>query len=348
MIDLRSDTVTRPDAPMYEAMRRAPLGDDVFGDDPTTRRLEETAAAMLGKEAGLFVPSGTMGNQIAIAIHTQPGDEAVVEAAAHSRLFEVGGAARLWGVQLAPLEGTRGVVPLAAIRAVVRPGDIHIPRTRLLLLEQTNNLGGGCVLPLPYLQQVGTLCRELGLRFHLDGARIFNAAVAARVPVGDMATPADTVMFCLSKGLGAPAGSMLVGPKALLAEARRVRKLLGGGLRQAGILAAAGLHALEHNVDRLAEDHATAAALAALIEQADLDGVEVEPPETNMVYVRLGGAPPETYRLLVARLAELGVLAVTILGKALRLVVHKDVSRAEALQAGEILCRVVKGLGGGG
>jgi threonine aldolase len=340
-IDLRSDTVTRPDPAMLDAMVRAPLGDDVFGDDPTVKRLEEEAAALLGKERALFVPSGTMANSIAIAVATRPGDEALIVASAHSLHFEVGGAARLWGVQLAPLAGDRGAVPLERIREAVRPEDIHIPRTRMLILEQTANLPGGAVLPLDYLRRAGELARELKLHFHLDGARIFNAAVAAGVPARDFAACADTVMFSISKGLGAPAGSLLAGPAGLIAEARRVRKLLGGGMRQAGILAACGLHALAHNVARLGEDHENARQLAGALTAAGIHRVLLDRPETNMVYVRIDGAGPADYRRVVQALEHEGVLAVTVLGCALRFVFHKDATGERASRACEVVVRVL-------
>jgi threonine aldolase len=340
-IDLRSDTVTRPDAPMYDALRAAPLGDDVFGDDPTVKRLEERAAALLGKEAGLFVPSGTMGNSIAMAVAARPGDEAIIEASAHSFHFEVGGAARLWGLQLLPVPGEGGAIPLERIRAAVRSPDIHQPRTRMLILEQTANLAGGRVLPVAYLREVGRLARELGIHFHLDGARIFNAAVASGAPAREHAAPADTVMFCVSKGLGAPAGSLLVGPRALIDEGRRVRKLLGGGMRQAGVLAACGLYALEANVERLAEDHERARGLASAIEAAAIPGVVVQAPETNMVYVRLAGAGPERHRRAVEALAAEGLLAVAVRGESIRFVYHRDVSAEAAAAAAGIVPRIL-------
>ncbi|HVR74048.1 MAG TPA: low-specificity L-threonine aldolase [Planctomycetota bacterium] len=349
-IDLRSDTVTRPDGPMYEALRAAPLGDDVLGDDPVTRRLEERAAETLGKEAALFVPSGTMGNSIAIAVSTRPGDEVLIEAQSHSLLFEAGGGARLWGVQMVPLPGEGGAVPLHAIRESIRPEDVHFARTRLLILEQTSNLAGGRILPLPYLREVRSLTRVLGLGLHLDGARIFNAQVAAGVPAREFAACADTVMFCLSKGLGAPAGSILAGPAGLLAEARRVRKLLGGGMRQAGVLAACGLHALEHNVERLAEDHENARELARAVTGAGIAGVRAEVPETNMVYVTIQGAPPDRLRRLVDALRARGVLALAVLGRSVRFVFHRDVSRAAARTAQEAVVGVLRdeaGLGAG-
>jgi threonine aldolase len=341
-VDLRSDTVTRPDGAMYDALRAAPLGDDVLGDDPTAKRLEEKSAELLGKEAALFVPSGTMGNSIAIAVSTRPGDEVLIESSSHSLLFEVGGGSRLWGVQMLPLAGEGGVVPLQAIRDGVKPRDIHTPRSRLVILEQTSNLAGGAVLPLGYLRDVSALCRELGLGFHIDGARIFNAAVAARVPVREFAACADTVMFCLSKGLGAPMGSVLTGPAQIIEEARRVRKLLGGGMRQAGVLAACGLHALEHNVDRLADDHEHARSLADAIAESGLDGVRVDPPQTNMVYLRADGGGPELYRRIVESLRAEGVLCLAVLGRAVRFVFHKDVSAEGAGRARDAVIRVLR------
>ncbi len=342
-IDLRSDTVTRPDEAMYAALRAAPLGDDVLGDDPTVRRLEEKSAALLGKEAALFVPSGTMGNSIAIAVQTRPGDEALIEAQAHSLLFEVAGAPRLWGVQMSAIPGTGGVIPLESIRRGVKPKDIHLARTRLLILEQTSNLSGGCILPLDYLREASRLASELGLGFHLDGARIFNAAVASRTPVREIAACADTVMFCLSKGLGAPVGSMLTGRADVIAEGRRIRKLLGGGLRQVGILAACGLHALEHNVERLEEDHANAREFARAVKEASLPGVEVVPPETNMVYVQVRGFGPENHARVVRGLREDGVWALTILERALRFVFHKDIRPDAARIAQEMVIRRLEG-----
>ncbi len=341
-IDLRSDTVTVPDEGMYRAMREAPLGDDVFEDDPTTRRLEERAAEVLGKEAALFVPSGTMGNSIAIAVLSRPGDEVLIEAAAHSFNFEVGGGARLWGAQLRPLESERGQVPLAKIRGALRPIDVHLPRSRLLILEQTNNLAGGSVLPLEYLRAVQTVCRENDLAFHMDGARIFNASIAGGVPVSDYAGCADSVMFCFSKGLGAPVGSVVAGSTDFVREARRVRKLLGGGLRQSGVLAACGLYALEHNVNRLAEDHAHARALAEAISETisetgfqtgGLRGFDVVPPETNMVYLRRGDDSSVDCQSLIAAFDRAGVRAVSILGRAVRFVFHKGISSEDAAEA---------------
>ncbi|HLU46765.1 MAG TPA: low-specificity L-threonine aldolase [Planctomycetota bacterium] len=333
VIDLRSDTVTRPDADMLAAMATAPLGDDVLGDDPTVAELERKAAEITGKEAGLFVPSGTMGNSIAIGALCRPGDEMIVDSSAHSYVFECAGAARLWGVQSRPLSGDRGAIPLEDIAAAIRPNDIHQPVTRLLILEQTSNLGGGRVLPLEYIQAAGSLCRDRELRFHIDGARIFNASVASGVPVREYAAPADTLMFCVSKGLGAPAGSLLVGDAETIGVARRLRKLLGGGLRQAGILAACGLHALEHHVRDLASDHRRANELAQALAPLEGRGIELLPPETNMVYVRLEGASIDDHRALAARLAARGVLCVALGARGLRFVFHRDIDDEALAQA---------------
>jgi threonine aldolase len=338
-IDLRSDTVTRPDAPMLEAMVRAPLGDDVFGDDPTAQELETLSAGLTGKEAALFVPSGTMGNAIAVGVHCRPGDEVVLEALCHTYNFECAGSARLWGVQAVAIPGERGQIPLERLARAVRPDDVHLPRTRLVVLEETANIPGGCVLPLEYLREVGAFCRARGLRFHLDGARIFNASVASGVPVREYAACADSLMFCVSKGLGAPAGSLVAGDRGFIQEARRLRKLLGGGLRQAGILAACGLYALRHNVERLADDHRRARELAASLAPLAARGLDVSPPETNMVFLRWPGSDPERYARTTRELAADGVLAVGLRERGIRLVFHKDVDDEAAARAGEILGR---------
>ena len=342
-IDLRSDTVTQPDAAMLEAMCTAPLGDDVFNDDPTAHELEEETARILDKEAALFVPSGTMGNSIAIGLATQPGDEAVIEASAHSIHFEVGGAARLWGVQIQAVGGEHGVVPLDVLAEAVRPDDIHIPRTRLIILEQTANLAGGRVLPLSYLQEVAAFCRQHGIHFHIDGARLFNAAVASGVEPAAFARCSDTVMCCLSKGLGAPAGSMLAGPTDLIREGRRLRKLLGGGLRQAGVVAACGLHALRHNVERLADDHRRAAALARALDSVTPANVSIDSPETNMVYLRYHGDNRDWVDQFVGKLRSRGVLAVGLFQRAVRFVFHKDVDEAAARTATRRVVETLRG-----
>ncbi len=337
LIDLRSDTVTRPDGAMFEAMCKAPLGDDVFGDDPTTTELEELAAERLGKAAAVFVPSGTMGNSIAVGVHCDPGDEVILESLCHTYNFECGGSARLWGVQAVSIAGRRGMIPLERIASSIRPADVHMPRTKLVILEQTSNIAGGCILPLDYLESVSSLCRENGLLLHIDGARIFNASVGSGVEVSTYAACADTVMFCLSKGLGAPAGSMLVGPEATIAEARRLRKLLGGGLRQAGILAACGIHALKHNVDRLDEDHRHARELARKLQGLGLVGLRVSSPDTNMVFLEWEGEEPGRYAEFSDLLRSDGLLVVGLSGRGIRIVFHKDADETASQRAGEIL-----------
>lgn len=286
MIDLRSDTVTRPDAAMRRSMAEAEVGDDVYGEDPTVNRLEDMVAGMMGKERGLFCSSGTQSNLLALMSHCQRGDEYIVGQTAHTYRYEGGGAAVLGSIQPQPMEfEADGTLDLERVKAFIKPDDSHFARTRLLCLENTQ---GGKVLPMAYLKEAEAVAREHGLSFHLDGARIFNAAVKLGVDVKAIAAPFDTVSVCLSKGLGAPVGSVLCGGEALIKEARKWRKMVGGGMRQAGIVAAAGIHALAHNVERLADDHAHANQLAHGLSK--IEGVEVLPAsaETNMVFVRTG------------------------------------------------------------
>jgi threonine aldolase len=303
VIDLRSDTVTRPTAGMREAMARAQVGDDVYGDDPTVNELQASLAARLGFEAGLFFPSGTQCNLGALMAHCGRGDEYLVGQDAHTYSHEGGGAAVLGSIQPQPLElepdGT--TIALARIEAAIKPHDDHYARTRLLALENTRN---GRVLPVAYVREATALARRHGLACHLDGARLFNAAVKLQLDPRALVEDFDSVSVCLSKGLGAPVGSVLVGSRGFITEARRWRKVLGGGMRQAGVLAAAGLYALEHHVARLAEDHALAQVLADGLR--GLPGLEVEAPQTNMVWLTV--APPLSGRL-VRGLAEKGVLA---------------------------------------
>lgn len=323
IVDLRSDTVTRPTAAMREAIARAEVGDDVFGDDPTVNALQERIAAMLGKEAALFVPTGTQSNLCALLSHCERGDEYIAGQMAHTYRWEAGGGAVFGSIQPQPIaHQADGTLALADIEAAIKPDDPHFARTRLLALENTL---GGRVMPLDYLREATAMARRHGLATHLDGARLFNAAVAmggeARANARVMADLFDSVSVCFSKGLGAPAGSALVGSKALIARAKRVRKMAGGTMRQAGVLAAAALHALDHHVDRLADDHARARRLAEGLQ--GLPGIAVQAPQTNMIFIDL---PRERASAVVATLRERGVLATGLYQ--LRLVTHLDVDDA--------------------
>jgi threonine aldolase len=317
LIDLRSDTVTRPTPAMLDAMMRAPVGDDVWGDDPTVIALQEATAAMAGKAAGLFFPSGTQSNLAALMAHCGRGDEYIVGQQAHTYRMEGGGAAVLASIQPQPIDNAEdGSLPLARIKAEIKPDDPHFARSRLLALENTIE---GRVLPAAYVTESVALARSAGLATHLDGARAWNAAVASGVSVQAICAPFDSVSLCFSKGLGTPAGSVLVGDEALIAKAVRSRKMLGGGMRQVGLLAAACLHALEHNIERLAEDHDNAARLGRGL--AQIDGLRLERVSTNMVliYISADHCAP-----LAAFLKTQGVLAA--IGPRSRLVLHKDVS----------------------
>jgi threonine aldolase len=326
-VDLRSDTVTQPTAEMRGVMARAPLGDDVFGDDPSVNALQERIAAMLGKEAALFVPTGTQSNLIATMTHCARGDECIVGQFTHTYRWEGGGAAVLASVQPQPIEHqSDGSLALKDIEAAIKPDDAHFAKSRLLCLENTI---GGKVLGLPYMADATALARRRGLATHLDGARLFNAAVkiaadekrAATDVARDIAQHFDTVSVCFSKGLGAPVGSALVGPRELITRAHRARKMLGGGMRQAGILAAAAMHALDHHIDRLADDHALARRLADGLQ--GIPGVRVEPPQTNMVFVDVEGERATT---LLPHLKSRDVLATGLYR--LRFVTHLDVDAA--------------------
>ena len=328
IVDLRSDTVTRPTAAMRAAMQAAPVGDDVFGDDPTVNALQEHIAALLGKEAALFVPSGTQGNLVAIMTHCARGDEYIVGQMAHTYRWEGGGAAVLGSVQPQPLEHQAdGSIAVAAIEAAIKPDDAHFARSRLLTLENTI---GGKVLPLPYLAEAGALARRRGLATHLDGARLFNAAVAAggdaQAAAREIACHFDSVSVCFSKGLGAPVGSALVGSRDFISRAHRWRKMLGGGMRQAGSLAAAALYSLQHHVERLADDHRLAQRLAEGLRR--LPEIRIEPPQTNVLFADVTGDRAAT---LVAHLKTRGVLLTgSLYGQAqrLRFVTHLDVDQA--------------------
>jgi threonine aldolase len=328
-IDFRSDTVTKPTPAMRRAMAEAEVGDDVYGEDPTVNRLEERVAGLLGLEAALFVPSGTQANQIAMGLHCRQGDEVITEAGSHIIQYEGGALAALWGIQPQSLPGDRGLLLPEQVAEAARGENVHAPRSRLLSLENTHNRGGGTVWPLERFRAVVEAGRKAGLAVHLDGARLFNAQVATGTPAASWAKLTDTTSVCFSKGLGAPLGSALAGSAALIREARRLRKRLGGGMRQAGILAAAALHALDHHMDRLAEDHANTRRLAAGL--AEMTGVKVNPSqvETNILLVEFTRPAGE----MVSQLASLGVLLNATGTHTARLVCHLDVSAADIDEA---------------
>jgi threonine aldolase len=324
IVDLRSDTVTQPTPAMRQAMAQAPVGDDVYGEDPTINRLQEMAAAITGKEAGLLVPSGTMGNLAAILAHCGRGDEVILGKGAHTYLYEAGGVSALGGVHSCQLPNQPdGTLDLEDIRRAIRnTDDPHQPITRLISLENTHNRCGGVALSVEYTRAVGKLARDHGLAVHLDGARLFNAAVALGVPACELTAPVDSVTFCLSKALCAPVGSVLCGSQAFIDRALRIRKQLGGGMRQAGILAAAGIVALETMVDRLAEDHARARRLAEGL--AGIPGLVLDEgtPYTNMIFMNLAGDVPLNAEEVAGRLKERGVLAGVTGKRRFRLVTH--------------------------
>jgi len=340
MIDLRSDTVTRPTPEMLQAMSQAEVGDDVYGEDPTVRKLEEAAAELVGKESALFVPTGTMGNQAAIMAHTGRGDEVLVDAEAHVVNYEVGAPSMLAGVQLRMLPFLlEGNTPEIFTQSL-RPENIHFSPQKLLCLENTFNRGGGTIVPSDKMQETYQLAREKGMAVHLDGARIFNASVAAGQEVKDFTRCCDTIMFCLSKGLGAPVGSLLAGSKTFIERARKYRKALGGGMRQAGVLAAAGLVALDMR-ERLSEDHQNARKLAEGLNTIEEVEVDLEKVQTNMVILKLREVTVSSYdfcRELKAR----GVLAGPHGVNGIRLVTHKDVFSSQVEEAREIIGETVE------
>jgi len=327
IVDLRSDTVTQPTPAMREAMAFAPVGDDVFGEDPSIIRLQDLAAAMMGKEAGLFVSSGTMGNLAAVLAHCGRGDEAIMGNLGHTFLFEAGGISALGGVHSLQLPNQPdGTLALSAIKAAIRSEDQHHPVSRLLILENTHNRCGGVPISVEYTRAAADLVHNNGLLLHLDGARIFNAAAALDVPVRALTEPVDSVTFCLSKGLSAPVGSVLCGSKDFIYRAHRIRKQLGGGMRQAGILAAAGIIALEQMSGRVKEDHARAKKLAQGL--AAVPGLVLDPgtPATNMVFINLAEGVPNTAAQIAARLAECQVKVMVAGSRRFRLVTHYWIS----------------------
>ncbi|MCX8103421.1 MAG: low-specificity L-threonine aldolase [Candidatus Bipolaricaulota bacterium] len=336
MIDLRSDTVTKPTPAMRQAMAQAEVGDDVFGEDPTVHKLQEYAAQLFGRDAALFVPSGTMGNQIAIKVHTQPGDEVILEEASHIFNSEMAMMGAFSGVMPRPIPSARGFLRWEQIESALRPTVYYYAQTRLICLENTHNFKGGGVYPLEWAREIVEKAHERSLAVHLDGARIFNAAVATGHSVKELTEGFDSVMFCLSKGLGAPVGSMLVGSAEFIEKARRVRKMLGGGMRQVGILAAAGLYALEHHIERLAEDHENAQVLADALQK--IPEVRLEPVETNIVIFELTKTPAEK---LIAELRQCDIWALAIGPRRVRLVTHLDVTREDVSRAAQALQEIL-------
>jgi threonine aldolase len=338
-IDLRSDTVTRPTPAMRRAMAEAEVGDDVFGDDPTVKALEARTAELLGKEAAVYVPSGTMANQIAVGVHTQPGDELLCASTAHVYVWEAGGIARNSGVTARTFEGDAGLLSLEDIKDAIRPDDVHYARTSLVWLENTHNRGGGRVQPLESIAAIRHWAREHRLATHLDGARLMNAVVATGRPARDWAQHFDTVSICFSKGLGAPIGSALAGSAESIRHARQLRKVHGGAMRQVGIIAAAALYALENNVDRLAEDHAHAQLLADAFQTTEGFRLESGPVETNLVWVSVDPALG-TAAEVASYLRSRGVLVAALGSQVIRACTHLDVTRGDVEYAASVIRQI--------
>lgn len=341
MIDLRSDTVTVPTDGMRKAMARAEVGDDVYGEDPTVNRLQEMAAALLSKRFALFVPSGTMANQLAIRSHTQPGQEVIVESKSHIVRYEQGAAGALAGVQLHWVPGERGIMSAEQVEAAIRPTDPHSISTALICLENTHNAGGGSIYPLATIEKIRALAAKHNIPMHLDGARLMNAVAATTLPPASYAQHFETVSLCLSKGLGAPVGSLLISSdRQLIDRARRFRRMYGGAMRQAGVLAAAGIYALEHHVARLTDDHSHAKKLARLLQQ--IPSVQIAPQhvETNIVIFDVTDQR-RTPAEIVAALKEQGVLINAIGGLSYRAVTHLNVSAKQIDEAGAVFMRVL-------
>jgi threonine aldolase len=332
-IDLRSDTITKPTPEMREAMAQAEVGDDVYLEDPTVNRLQELAAEMLGKEAALFVPSGTMGNQVCLKLHTQPGQEVITEERSHIFNYEMAAMAVVSGTLPRPVRGEDGILDWPSIQAAIRPrSSYYVAQTGLVTLENSHNMAGGACMPLERMEEICEGAHEAGLPVHLDGARIFNAAIALKRDPAELARPFDSVMFCLSKGLGAPIGSLILGQRDFIERALAVRRLFGGSMRQVGVIAAAGLVALEKMTSRLEEDHANAQLIARGL--AEISGVKIDPErvQTNIVIFDISGTGKNTTELS-ALLKERGVLANGISSRDMRMVTHKDVSRSDCESA---------------
>lgn len=341
MIDLRSDTVTKPTPGMLAAMTAAAVGDDVYGEDPTANELERRVADYLGTEAALFVPSGTMSNQIAVRVHCRPQDEVLLESTCHIYLWEAGGPAALSGVTLRTVEGRFGVLDVAQLEGLIHPDDMHSVRSRLVCLENTHNRGGGTVYPPEKVKAISAWAGANGLAMHLDGARLFNAVVASGVGPREWARHFDTVSVCFSKGLGAPVGSALAGPRDLIEHGRRVRKLFGGAMRQVGYLAAACLYAMDHHVERLAEDHANSKLIAEAV--AEVPGFTLCPPEveTNLVWFEVD-ARHGSAKDVADRLKEKGVLVAALGKNVVRACTHLDVSREQCRRAADAIRQLAR------
>lgn len=336
IIDLRSDTVTKPSPAMRQAMAEAEVGDDVFGEDPTVNRLQEKVASLLGKEAALFVPSGVMANQLAIKIHTQPGDEIIVESDSHIFNYETAAPAIISHVQIATIPGRRGVLRVDDLMPAIRSSAYYMPRTSLICLENTHNKAGGTIYPLEEIQRISRFAKERRIALHLDGARIWNASVATGILPKEYAAHVDTVSVCFSKGLGAPVGSALAGSKEMMEKARKYRKILGGGMRQAGILAAGALYALEHNIERLREDHEKAKVFAREVSTIPGFEVDVEAVQSNIVMIEVaktGNTPAQLLETLRSR----GVLLTEMSRTAIRAVMHMDVTMEEVQEAAAVM-----------
>jgi threonine aldolase len=341
MIDLRSDTTTRPSPGMRQAMAKADVGDDVYREDPTVNKLQERVADMLGKEAALFVPSGTMANLSSMMAHTQRGDEIILDRGAHVANHEAGGLAALAGVQTYLLDGDRGIIDAKQVESAIRFPDVHFPQTKLIWLENTHNRGGGTVFPLENMRAIRAVASNYSLAVHMDGARLFNACVASDIPPDEYAKQVDSVNFCFSKGLGAPVGSIVTGTRDFITRVHRYRKMLGGGMRQVGVLAAAALYALDNNIERLADDHANAKRLAEAL--AEIDGVTVlnEPVETNLIFFDVAGAGKNALEIM-NEARERGVLINPEDFTTMRAVTHLDVSSEDIKRAIEVFREIIR------
>ncbi len=334
MIDFRSDTVTKPTPQMLEAMMKAPVGDDIFGEDPTINRLESMCFSLFGMESAVFCPSGTMTNQIAIKCHTQPGDEIICERLSHVYQYEGGGIAFNSGASVRLIDGNRGRITADQVKEAINPDDIHKPTTTLVSLENTANRGGGSCYDFVDIQGIKEVCLQNKLKLHLDGARLFNALVAKNETYLQYGEVFDSISICLSKGLGAPVGSVLIGSKEFIKKARRIRKVFGGAMRQAGYLAAAGIYALENNIVRLSEDHHHASQILAALQKKDFVG-EVLPVETNIIIFEVKGR--FTASVLATKMKEVGIFVIAISPKQIRIVVHLDISPEDTIRTIEAI-----------